>query len=136
MRQTEVAEGATSAVAPVKTESPKRVKPIRTYEVELAHNSLILMNAGCQERYKHTYVVSRSSPCSCLLPAHHSWSMENVTVRNTDAAVSLLRKRSTSSDPLSTSTNTPSPYTRNRRILPESTLHSASTGATFIQRPV
>ena len=29
-------------------------KPIRTYEVNLGHNSLVLMNAGCQERYKHT----------------------------------------------------------------------------------
>jgi hypothetical protein len=29
-------------------------KPIRTYEVILGHNSLVLMNAGCQERYKHT----------------------------------------------------------------------------------
>ena len=26
----------------------------RTYEITLAHNSLVLMNAGCQERYKHT----------------------------------------------------------------------------------
>ena len=31
-------------------------RPIRTYEVNLAHNSLVLMNAGCQERFKHTYV--------------------------------------------------------------------------------
>ncbi|KAK6907200.1 hypothetical protein I203_101190 [Kwoniella mangroviensis CBS 8507] len=29
-------------------------KPIRTYELKLGHNSLCLMNAGCQERYKHT----------------------------------------------------------------------------------
>ena len=29
-------------------------KPIRTYETTLGHNSLILMNAGCQERFKHT----------------------------------------------------------------------------------
>ncbi|OCF39596.1 hypothetical protein I317_06611 [Kwoniella heveanensis CBS 569] len=29
-------------------------KPTRTYEVNLGHNSLCLMNAGCQERYKHT----------------------------------------------------------------------------------
>ncbi|WWC87731.1 uncharacterized protein L201_002623 [Kwoniella dendrophila CBS 6074] len=29
-------------------------KPIRTYELNLGHNSLCLMNAGCQERYKHT----------------------------------------------------------------------------------
>jgi alkylated DNA repair dioxygenase AlkB len=27
---------------------------IRTYEVNLGHNSLVLMNGGCQERYKHT----------------------------------------------------------------------------------
>lgn len=26
----------------------------RTYEIILAHNTLCLMNAGCQERYKHT----------------------------------------------------------------------------------
>lgn len=25
-----------------------------TYEITLAHNTLCLMNAGCQERYKHT----------------------------------------------------------------------------------
>lgn len=30
------------------------ITPTRTYEVNLAHNSLVLMNAGCQERYKHT----------------------------------------------------------------------------------
>ena len=54
MRQTEAVDGATSAAASATTESPKKGKPIRTYEVELAHNSLILMNAGCQERYKHT----------------------------------------------------------------------------------
>lgn len=29
-------------------------RPIRTYEVLLGHNSLILMNGGCQERFKHT----------------------------------------------------------------------------------
>ncbi|OXH20995.1 hypothetical protein J008_07035 [Cryptococcus neoformans] len=29
-------------------------KPPRTYEITLAHNTLCLMNAGCQERYKHT----------------------------------------------------------------------------------
>lgn len=29
-------------------------RPIRTYEVLLGHNSLVLMNGGCQERYKHT----------------------------------------------------------------------------------
>jgi alkylated DNA repair dioxygenase AlkB len=29
----------------------------RTYEVELRHNSLCLMTAGCQERYKHTWGV-------------------------------------------------------------------------------
>ncbi|WRT65558.1 uncharacterized protein IL334_002503 [Kwoniella shivajii] len=29
-------------------------KPIRTYEMTLGHNSLCLMNAGCQERFKHT----------------------------------------------------------------------------------
>lgn len=34
----------------------KSGKPIRTYEVNLGHNSLVLMNAGCQERFKHTYV--------------------------------------------------------------------------------
>lgn len=28
--------------------------PVRTYEVDLTHNSLVLMTAGCQERYKHT----------------------------------------------------------------------------------
>jgi hypothetical protein len=34
----------------------KSGKPIRTYEVNLGHNSLVLMNAGCQERFKHTCV--------------------------------------------------------------------------------
>jgi len=34
----------------------KNAAPTRTYEVTLGHNSLVLMNAGCQERYKHTYV--------------------------------------------------------------------------------
>nr|XP_031863086.1 uncharacterized protein CI109_001564 [Kwoniella shandongensis]KAA5530158.1 hypothetical protein CI109_001564 [Kwoniella shandongensis] len=29
-------------------------RPIRTYEVTLGHNTLCLMNAGCQERFKHT----------------------------------------------------------------------------------
>ncbi|WWC68770.1 uncharacterized protein I206_102705 [Kwoniella pini CBS 10737] len=29
-------------------------KPIRTYELNLGHNSLCLMNGGCQERFKHT----------------------------------------------------------------------------------
>ncbi|KGB78423.3 hypothetical protein CNBG_4261 [Cryptococcus deuterogattii R265] len=29
-------------------------KPPCTYEITLAHNTLCLMNAGCQERYKHT----------------------------------------------------------------------------------
>jgi alkylated DNA repair dioxygenase AlkB len=33
-------------------EAPKT--PTRTYEINLGHNSLVLMNAGCQERYKHT----------------------------------------------------------------------------------
>lgn len=28
--------------------------PIRTYEITLEHNSLCIMNAGCQERFKHT----------------------------------------------------------------------------------
>lgn len=28
--------------------------PLRTYEMELGHNSLVLMTPGCQERYKHT----------------------------------------------------------------------------------
>ncbi|ORY25822.1 hypothetical protein BCR39DRAFT_566183 [Naematelia encephala] len=32
----------------------KDAKPIRTYEINLGHNSLVLMDAGCQERYKHT----------------------------------------------------------------------------------
>jgi len=31
-----------------------RSKPTRTYEIELGHNSLVTMNAGCQERFKHT----------------------------------------------------------------------------------
>jgi hypothetical protein len=33
-------------------------KPIRTYEIQLCHNTLVLMNAGCQERYKHTWVAA------------------------------------------------------------------------------
>lgn len=28
--------------------------PIRTYEVNLGHNSLVVMTGGCQERFKHT----------------------------------------------------------------------------------
>ncbi|KAK4685664.1 hypothetical protein P7C73_g4482, partial [Tremellales sp. Uapishka_1] len=29
-------------------------KPIRTYEIDLSHNSLVLMRGGCQERFKHS----------------------------------------------------------------------------------
>lgn len=35
-------------------------RPTRTYEVQLAHNSLCLMTAGCQERYKHTVPPQRA----------------------------------------------------------------------------
>ena len=37
----------------------KSAPSARTYEVTLGHNSLVLMNAGCQERYKHTSVYRR-----------------------------------------------------------------------------
>ncbi|WVR03945.1 hypothetical protein IAU60_000944 [Kwoniella sp. DSM 27419] len=39
---------------PVNSSFASSSKPIRTYEVTLGHNSLCLMNAGCQERFKHT----------------------------------------------------------------------------------
>ncbi|WVQ94531.1 hypothetical protein IAU59_001610 [Kwoniella sp. CBS 9459] len=39
---------------PVDTTFATTSKPTRTYEVNLGHNSLCLMNAGCQERFKHT----------------------------------------------------------------------------------
>ncbi|TXT04278.1 hypothetical protein VHUM_04276 [Vanrija humicola] len=35
-------------------------RPARTYEVTLGHNSLCLMTAGCQERYKHTVPAQRA----------------------------------------------------------------------------
>jgi hypothetical protein len=35
-------------------------RPTRTYEVNLAHNSLVLMTPGCQERYKHTVPPQRA----------------------------------------------------------------------------
>ncbi|WVF67092.1 hypothetical protein IAT40_001837 [Kwoniella sp. CBS 6097] len=39
---------------PVDSTFATNSKPTRTYEVNLGHNSLCLMNAGCQERFKHT----------------------------------------------------------------------------------
>nr|ODN87339.1 hypothetical protein L203_03612 [Cryptococcus depauperatus CBS 7841] len=35
-------------------------QPPRTYEVTLRHNSLCLMNAGCQERFKHTVPAQKA----------------------------------------------------------------------------
>lgn len=34
--------------------------PPRTYDIELPHNSLCIMGAGCQEKYKHTIPPARS----------------------------------------------------------------------------
>lgn len=52
----------------------KSGKPIRTYEVNLGHNSLVLMNAGCQERFKHTCADSSTLKAAltavCLLRKH------------------------------------------------------------------
>ncbi|ODO09235.1 hypothetical protein I350_02835 [Cryptococcus amylolentus CBS 6273] len=35
-------------------------KPPRTFELTLSHNSLCLMNAGCQERFKHTVPTQKA----------------------------------------------------------------------------
>lgn len=34
--------------------------PIRTYDIELPHNSLCIMGAGTQEKFKHTIPPARS----------------------------------------------------------------------------
>jgi len=34
--------------------------PPRTYDIRLAHNSLAIMGAGCQERFKHAITPARS----------------------------------------------------------------------------
>lgn len=55
-------------------------KPIRTYEVMLRHNTLTLMNAGCQERFKHT-CVNCTSPDSSDVQYTASESVGSLSTR-------------------------------------------------------
>ncbi|EIW69031.1 hypothetical protein TREMEDRAFT_39338, partial [Tremella mesenterica DSM 1558] len=53
--------------------------PTRTYEVKLGHNTLVLMNAGCQERYKHT--VPTQKALDLFRPA---WAIDQSPIPPTD----------------------------------------------------
>ncbi|WVQ78779.1 hypothetical protein IAT38_000870 [Cryptococcus sp. DSM 104549] len=48
----------TNTIDPAYAATPE--KAIRTYEVTLGHNSLCLMNGGCQERFKHTVPTQKA----------------------------------------------------------------------------
>ena len=62
--------GPTAGLGGSSAESGSKGKEIRTYEVTLGHNSLVLMDPGCQERFKHTLVLKLTSTDLLFLPAH------------------------------------------------------------------